>query len=149
MKMRLRLKRKKEIKEGGLRDKVAGKIAAGILRLQTQFSDRMNKIFSTMNTKHIKLWLIIFSFSSGGLSIYFFVSALTEKKPVPVQVDRIHMLLHLNEDAADEMNNRVDASVYDRIQEYKRYMDSTGEAIRPSLADSIKMLEEIYLSQQK
>jgi hypothetical protein len=47
------------------------------------------------------------------------------------------------------MENPVPDEMYQNIQEYKRYMDSLGEPIRPSLLDSIKILEEIYSQQKK
>ena len=50
-------RKKKEAKETPLQDKVAGKIAGGLIKVQTKFSNGMNKIVSTMTTKKVKIWL--------------------------------------------------------------------------------------------
>ena len=63
-------KRNKEQKESKLQDKLAGKIVGAGIKLQTKFADRMNKIFSGMNTTKLKHLLIIFCLGCGGYSIY-------------------------------------------------------------------------------
>ena len=124
-------------------DKVAGKIAGAIILFQSKLSRRMNRM------KHLKIFLILCCLSFAGMSIYFIVDAVVSKPVRPVRVERINIPVHVNNRDAETMNNQLDVSVYERIQNYKKYMDSIGEAIRPSLADSIKMIEEMYLSQQK
>jgi len=131
-------KRKKIAKENPLQDKVAGKIAAGILKMQGNLADRMNKM------RHLKILLIGFCFLSGSLSIYFFVAAIVAKPSGSIRIDRVRMPEHLKR-SGDEMPE----DIYRDIQEYKKYMDSIGEPIRPGLMDSIKVLEELYLSQKK
>jgi hypothetical protein len=148
MKMILR-KRKKQLKENPLRDKVAGKIAGGLLTVQTKFSDKMNKIFSTMKVKRMKLWLILFCFISGGLSIYFFIDALVAKPKTSIKIDNVKMPQHFDKSGDEIMQNPVPDEMYRNIQDYKKYMDSIGEPIRPGLLDSIKILEELYLSTKK
>lgn len=148
MKMFLR-RNKKEIKETPLQDKVAGKIAGGLLTLQTKFSDGMNKMFSNMKVQRIKMWLIVFCFISGGLSIYFFINALVAKPKTGLSIDNVRIPEHFDQSGDEIMENPVTDEMYQYIQDYKKYMDSMGEIIRPSLVDSIKILEEIYLQQQK
>ena len=127
----------------GNKDKVANKIAKGILKIQTYFSNRMNKL------KYLKLFLICFCFVSGSLSIYFFVDAIVSKPKVKIKIDRIQTPRPIYERDEEMYNNKIPDEIYQQIQAYKRYADSTGEVIRPGLADSMRILEEMYLQQQK
>ena len=142
-------RKKKESKETPIQDKVAGKIAGGLIKVQTKFSDGMNKLVSTMTTKKLKMWLLAFCFISGGLSVYFFVTAIVTKPKPVFKIDNVHVPEHFDKSGDEIMENAVPDETYQHIQEYKRYMDSLGEPIRSSLLDSIKILEEIYLQQQK
>lgn len=142
-------RKNKEPKETPVQDKVAGKIAGALIKVQTKFSEGMNKLVSTMTTKKVKVWLAAFCLVSGGLSVYFFVNALV-RKPKPVfKIDNVHVPAHFDKSGDETMQNLVPDEMYQNIQEYKSYMDSLGEPIRPSLLDSIKILEEIYLQQKK
>lgn len=142
-------RKKKEPKETPLQDKVAGKIAGGLIKVQTKFSDGMNKLISTMTIKKVKMWLAAFCIVSGGLSVYFFVNALVSKPKQVFKIDNVHVPEHFDKSGDEIMENPVPDEMYQNIQEYKRYMDSLGEPIRPSLLDSIKFLEEIYSQQKK
>lgn len=127
----------------GNKDKVAQKVAQGILKVQTSFSNRMNKL------KYLKLFLIWFCFISGSLSIYFFVDAIVSKPKVKIKIDHISSPRPIYEHDEEMYNNKIPDEIYKQIQAYKRYADSTGEIIRPGLADSMRILEEMYLQQQK
>lgn len=142
-------RKNKEPKETPLQDKVAGKIAGGLIKVQTKFSDGMNKLISTMTIKKVKIWLAAFCIVSGGLSVYFFVNALVSKPKQVFKIDNVHVPEHFDKSGDEIMENPVPDEMYQNIQEYKRYMDSLGEPIRPSLLDSIKILEEIYSQQKK
>lgn len=142
-------RKNKEPKETPLQDKVAGKIAGGLIKVQTKFSDGMNKLISTMTIKKVKMWLAAFCIVSGGLSVYFFVNALVSKPKQVFKIDNVHVPEHFDKSGDEIMENPVPDEMYQNIQEYKRYMDSLGEPIRPSLLDSIKILEEIYSQQKK
>ncbi len=142
-------RKKKEVKETPLQDKVAGKIAGGLIKVQTKFGNGMDKIVSTMTTKKVKVWLAVFCIVSGGSSIYFFVNALVTKPKPVFKIDAVHVPKHFDKSGDEVMENPLPDEMYQHIQEYKKYMDSLGEPIRPSLLDSIKILEEIYLQQQK
>ena len=130
-------------KENPLRDKVAGKIAGSMLKVQTFFAMKMNKI------KDLKLFLVIFCLVSGGLSIYFFVNAIVSKPKQTFKVEPIRMLQHFDKTGDEVMENVMPADIYQQIQDYKKYMDSIGQPIRPGMLDSMRILEEIYLQQQK
>lgn len=140
---------RKEPKENLLQDKVAGKIAGGLIKVQNKFSDAMNKLVSKITRKTMKVWLGMFCLISGGLSIYFFVNAIVSKPKTSIKVDTIRIPKYFDKSGDEIMENPVPDEMYQNIQEYKKYMDSLGEPIRPSQLDSIKILEKIYLQQQK
>jgi hypothetical protein len=142
-------RKKKETTENPLQDKVAGKIAGGFIWLQTKFSNWMNKIFTGMNRKKLKIILIAFCLVSGGLSIYFFIDALVSSPKAKFKIDQVRMPQHFDKSGDEVMENAMPDDIYQQIQDYKRYMDSIGESIRPGLADSMRILEEIYLQQKK
>ena len=102
-----------------------------------------------MTIKKVKMWLAAFCIVSGGLSVYFFVNALVSKPKHVFKIDNVHVPEHFDKSGDEIMENPVPDDMYQNIQEYKRYMDSLGEPIRPSLLDSIKILEEIYSQQKK
>lgn len=135
--------RKKKLKENPLQDKVAGKIASGLIWLQTIIADRMNKL------KNLKAILIGFCVISSGLSIYFLVDAIIAKPNQSLKIDPIRMPQHFDKSGDEVMESAMPEDIYQQIQEYKKYMDSIGQPIRPGMMDSIKILEEIYLQQQK
>lgn len=127
----------------GKADKIAGKIAGKILRVQGWLSDRMNGF------KYLKVLLICFCVLSAGLSIYFFTDAIVSKPKAKVHIDRIHTPRMIDEPSENMYDQRIPDEIYQQIQDYKHYADSAGEPIRPGLADSMRILEELYLQQQK
>src|SRR5688572_2859568 len=116
----------------GTKDKVAQKIAGGILNFQNAFSNRMNRL------KSLKLILICFCVISGSLSIYFLVDAIVSKPKQKIRIDHIRTPKPIYEPSEELYDERIPDEIYFGIQEYRRYMDSTGEAIRPGLADSMR-----------
>lgn len=143
-------RRKRKVKNANpLQDKVAGKVASLFFYLQNKFSEVMTKIVSRVNTKELKMALVIFCILSGGLSGYFLVDALVAKPKPAIKIDPIKMPEHFDRSGDEVMENVLPEDIYREIQEYRRYMDSIGEPIRPGLQDSMRILEEIYLQQQK
>jgi hypothetical protein len=128
---------------GSNKEKIATKIAGGIIKVQTRFSERVNRL------KNLKGILIVFCFISGSLSVYYLVTALTTKPKARIHIDRIRAPRPIEDPAEDIYSEKIPDVIYYSIQEYKRYMDSTGEQIRPGLADSMRVIEEMYLQQQK
>lgn len=124
------------------RDRIAARVAHGILTLQAKVSDRMNKL------KSIKIILIGFCLLCGSLSLYFFIDAFASKPKTRVTIERIHPVQTI-EEPENIYDPRIPDEIYQQIQDYKRYADSTGESIRPGLADSMRVLEEMYLQQKK
>lgn len=126
-----------------IKDKVARKIAGSILDFQLSFSNRMNKLRS------LKMILISFCLVSGSLSIYFLADAIVNKSKPGIKVDRIRTPRPIYAPFEDMYNEDIPDEIYQGIQEYKMYMDSIDEPVRPGLADSMRVLEEMYLQQQK
>jgi hypothetical protein len=142
-------KRKKVTTENPLQDKVAGKIAFVFVQLQEGFACGMQKLFGGMTMKRIKLWLVAFCVGSGGLSVYFFINALVSKPKATFKIDQVRMPQHFDRSGDEIMETDISEDLYQQLQDYRRYMDSAGLAIRPSLQDSMRVLEEMYLQQQR
>lgn len=142
-------RKRREPNENPLQDKLARKIAWGFVLVQNKFSEIMNKRFANMPTKRVKIFLIAFCLFSGGLSLYFLVSAIVTKPKPAFRIDQVKVPQHFDRSGDEVMENEMPADIYREIQEYRYYMDSIGEPIRPGLQDSMRVLEEIYLQQQK
>lgn len=142
---------KKNIKlpEQPVTDTIAGKIAGFFIHLQLLFANGMEKMFSSMPLKKVKVLLVVFCIVSGGSSIYFFITALAVESTTPFKIDRVNVPQHYDRTGDDNIENEVTEGMYLQLQRYKLYMDSLGQPIRPSLLDSITVLEEIYLQQKK
>lgn len=142
-------KRKNKVNEYPLQDKVAKGIAGFFIKVQIKFADSMNKRVSGISIKRMKFFLTLFCLFWGGLSVYFMANAVFGSKQPAIKVDQVKVLQHVNPHDDVEIKNQVDFETYLQIQDYKKYMDSTDQEIRPGLLDSMKVLEQIYLSQQK
>lgn len=134
--------RKKYKVHNKLQDKVAGKIATILLGVQTRFSNRMNRL------KNLKWLLILFCVLSGSLSIFFIADAIITVPKKQIQIDRVRIPQHLHQPDDTVIRPAIPADIIRQLQDYKRYMDSIGETIRPGLLDSMRVLEEIYSEQQ-
>ncbi len=124
------------------KDRIAQKIASGILSMQTRFSNRMNRL------RNLKLILVGFCVISGSLSMYYFVNAIVSKPKATIRIDRIRSRGTFEAPPGELFHEKIPEEIYRSIQVYRRYMDSTGEAIRPGLSDSMRTLEDLYLQQQ-
>ena len=142
-------KKNKEQNENHARDKVAGKIATFFMKVQTKFSNFMNKKVSHLSLTKMKILLTLFCLSWGGLSIYFIVNAVFDSKQISIKIDRINIPIPIERPDDRLSEDHVDEETFLQIQDYKKYMDSTHQPIRPGLLDSMNVLEQIYLSQQK
>lgn len=125
------------------KEKLATKIANSILSVQSKLSDRINRF------RGLKTLLIVFCIVSAGLSTYFLVDAITRKPKAKIKIDRIRSPRPAYETPEEMYDEKIPEEIYYNIQNYRRYMDSIGEPIRPGLADSMRMLEQMYLQQQK
>lgn len=131
------------------KDKAANKISSTLLKVQTKTSNAMNKRISGISGKRMKIILIVFCLFWGGLSFYFIAHAIFGSKQPVIKVDQVRIPQHINKSGDEETEGRVDGDTYQKIQAYKKYMDSTQQEIRSGLLDSMNVLEQIYLSQQK
>lgn len=109
----------------------------------------MNKRISGISGKRMKIILLAFCLFWGGLSVYFIAHAVFGSKQPAIKVDEVRIPRHINKSGDEEIESRVDGDIYQKIQAYKKYMDSTHQEIRFGLLDSMNVLEQIYLSQQK
>lgn len=156
-------KRKKKEGDVGVSDKVAGKIAGFGMALQNRFAATMNKLFEKMNYKRLKIWLVVFCICCGGYSIYLLVDAIMRPatNQQSIKIDPVKVPRHYN-NTGDEMltpDNAVDEETFQKIQAFKKYMDSLKltankqyDSIlvaRPYLMDTVLMLEQIYYSQKQ
>ena len=132
--------KKKKNREHPLADKAANKIAAAILTVQTKTSNAVNNKINKVPVKQLKFFLFLFCLSWGSLSMYFIVFDRKTK----IKIDKVRTVRQPSEN----QSYKVDSEIIEQIHAYKRYMDSLGEPVRPSLLDSMNVLEEIY-SQQK
>ncbi len=143
---------RKNVSDNTWTDKAADKIAGAGIKLQTKITSAMNKKTSNISNRKMKTGLIFFCFISGGFSIYLAGNAIfgKEKKQTVLEVKRINTPRHFDKTGSEinAQNNYVPEHLYQELQAYKRYMDSTGQLIRKGLSDSIQMLEQIYHSQK-
>ena len=142
-------RKRKERKENPLQDKVAEKIAGFLTWLQIKFSTTMNKRVAGMNLKKLKVALLGFCLLSGGLSTYFFVDALVSEPRKKFKMDKVRIPTHFDKSGDEVMNHVMPDDIYQQLQDYQHYMDSIGVPIRPGLLDSMRIIEQIYLQQQK
>lgn len=162
--MRLFKKQKKKVEpDNAVSDKVAGKIAKAGIALQNNFAKGMDKIFAGMNTKRLKIYLIIFCIGCGGYSIYLFADAIVspDAKNKALQIDKASIPKHFEDTGDDIMatDNTVDEETFNQIQQFKKYLDSLKQSksylydsiitARPFLMDTVLMLEQIYYSQKQ
>jgi hypothetical protein len=162
--MRLFKKQKKKIETGNaVSDKVAGKIARAGIIVQSKFANGMNKIFTGMNVKRLKLSLIIFCIGCGGYSVYLFTDAIVNPaaNQNAIRIEQAIVPKHFDK-TGDEIistENNVDEETFNQIQQFKHYLDSLRQnksylydsilTARPLLMDTVLMLEQIYYSQKQ
>lgn len=123
----------------------------------------MDKIFAGMNTKRLKIYLIVFCIGCGGYSIYLFTDAIVspDAKNKVLQIDKASIPKYFEDTGDDIMatDNSVDEETFNQIQQFKKYLDSLKQSksylydsiitARPFLMDTVLMLEQIYYSQKQ
>jgi hypothetical protein len=144
-------------------DKVAAKIAKVGIIVQTKFADGMNKMFTGMNAKRLKLSLIIFCIGCGGYSIYLFtdaiVSPVANQNAIKIEQAVVPKYFDKTGDEIISAENNVDEETFNQIQQFKHYLDSLEQnksylydsilTARPLLMDTVLLLEQIYYSQKQ
>lgn len=159
-------KKKKEFQseeKTTMSDKVAGKIAGVGIKAQRLFAEKMNKLFMKTDFKRLKLILIFFCVSAGGYSIYLIAESVFSpgRKQKSFEIQQVDIPKHFNKTGDETVmpEATIDEQTYLQIQDFRKHMDSlklnrTTEydsilQARPGLMDSVQVLEQIYLSQQK
>ena len=145
---------------GGATDKLAGTIAAASENLQQGFSRKMNKYVEGVGLVRAR-WIIgVFALLFGGYSLYLIGNVLVgpeAKNTVSHEQISQPKYLHLSgiEIGAPVA---VDKETFLQMRVYRLFLDSLKSedpfrydsllSVRPGLPDSIRLLEEIYYSQQ-
>jgi hypothetical protein len=158
-------KRRSKSNEQPMQDKAAKGIAKLLLSIQMSFTNLMNRITKNMSIKSIKILLILFCLFGGGFSIYLVAAAILkpDSRQPELKIDRVNVPKYYDKSGNETLQSDqyVDQETYHQIQEYELFMDSLGKTqsglrlrdsillTRPGLADSIRMLKEIYQSQIK
>ena len=158
-------KRRNKSSERPSQDKAAKGIAKFLLSIQLSFTNVMNRITENMSSGNLKIVLILFCLFGGGFSIYLIGAAILkpDSGQTQINVDRVNIPKYFDKGGNEGLNANayVDQETFQRNLEYERFMDSLGKTssglrvrdsillTRPGLADSIKMLKEIYQSQLK
>ena len=128
-----------------VKDKAANRIAHGILKLQSGFSDYMFSMTKSWDQKSQWVFLIMVSLILGGMSIlaivvpyqltknqtYFLPDEITPSKTIPAQSERY----------------TITEKEFLMIQEYKSAHPNL-HAENPPLFDSLNLVEQIYYSQK-
>lgn len=143
-------------------DQMAEKISSGIQWLQKGFATIMNKAFRQVESKRLKVMVILFVLLSGGYSLFLIAATLIARtQQVTLKVEAINRPRYFNKTGSEtkEGNNSVSETTFQKIQSFKQYMDSLKlknvrmhDSIlfqRPMLMDSVRMLEELYYSQKQ
>lgn len=125
-------------------DKAAQGIAGSILKMQKAFASSMEKFSAKWQRKHQLIFLAVVSvvfivFSLRALVVPF--SGETKitnpggiRKPATVSTD---------------VEPRITKEEFERIQAFKKSLDSNTIKDRPGLMDSIQMVEALYYSNLK
>lgn len=107
----------------------------------------MNMLFASLSPKGRRNVLVLFCLFWGGLSGFYLFTAILKPGQSSLKVESINVPRHIDQNGNEETEYHVDQETYEKVQEYKKYMDSTHQQIERGLLDSINMLEQIYLSQ--
>ncbi len=127
------------------KDKVANRIAHGILNVQTSFANYLFSNTKKWNQRNQWAFLILVSLILGGLSIlaivvpyqlsknqtYIFPIPITPSKTIPVHQDEY----------------TITENEFQKIQEYKSVHPNL-RVENPPLFDSLNLVEQIYYSQK-
>ena len=130
------------MKDNHVGDKAAKNIANVWNRYQAKFCRVINSMLSTISPAKLKTTLIIFCLTSSCLSIYIVFSYDQPAFiPMPIEVPT-----HIREmgTKAIEQSPMVSTEAYQKIQVYKKLMDSLNQPIEKGLQDSLLLLENIY-----
>lgn len=142
-------------------DKAAVKIYKIIHEVQTGFASFMSKKLNHLSNKKRKTFFILLFILMGGLSVYQIVHGIISKSAISntVKIDKINFPIYAYESSIGRIE--IPKKDYESIVSFRHYMDSLKKGLngkyqydsilqaRPGLMDSVQVLEQLYLSQQK
>jgi hypothetical protein len=149
--------------------RLAGRASAGInkyvIERQTKLARFLNQKTETLSTGGKKLVLVAVCLVFGGLSLYVIVSTLGRPSKIDesIKPKAISVPEHASRTGEESLYPHIVVSAQEmwQVSSFKRYMDSLKSSLdgrplydsilkaRPNLLDTIAMLEELYLLQQK
>ena len=136
----------RQINKEALTDKAANGIAKGILKTQRGFAKYMRSLSKNWRNKQQWIFLYLVCLVFGGLSIVAIVNPFRAKDtnssliPKPIAVPK---------SIRQQRNGfAITENEFQQVQEYKAKHPNLQKE-RPSLFDSLSMIEEVYYSQKK
>lgn len=160
--MKLFKRHKTDVTEGpAWQDNVAVKIYKMVHQVQISFASFMSKKLNHLSAKRRKTVFILFFILIGSLSLYQIVYGIISDSAIgnTVKIDKINFPLHDSKSSIERIE--ITENDYQSITSFKHYMDSLNKNLngkyqydsilqaRPGLMDSVQVLEQLYLSQQK
>ncbi|HNP25093.1 MAG TPA: hypothetical protein PKL37_23655 [Panacibacter sp.] len=142
-------------------DKAAVRIYKLIHQMQTGFASFMSRKFNHLTIKKKKTVFILLFILIGGLSVYQIIHGIFSDSEIgtTVKIDKINFPVHNSKSNIERI--KVTEKDYQSIASFRHYMDSLNKILngkyqydsilqaRPGLMDSVQVLEQLYLSQQK
>ncbi|MEP6846739.1 MAG: hypothetical protein ABI861_12070 [Panacibacter sp.] len=140
-------------------DKAALMLFDSIHRSQVRFAAVMHRNLNHLPVRKKKVLFIIFFMLTGGLSGYYIFKGFLKSEGITYRTDKIRF--PINPDSYGDHPATMTEDDYESILSFKRYMDSLQRLdkgkyqydsilqARPGLMDSVQVLEQKYLSQQK
>lgn len=131
-------------KNPSIAEAAAGKIAGRILGIQRQFDARMGRLTKDWKRKQQWIFLYCICLAFGGLSLVAIIR--------PFSVPGHPTLMPKSISRPTQLNNHQDGFViteeeFRQVQAYKRAHPDLKE-VRPSLLDSLNLIEQTYYSQK-
>ena len=139
-------------KNHAIADKAAGRIAKGILKIQSRFASTLSKLSASWKTRQQWIFLYMVCLVFGGLSVVAVIQPFNKKasnvlsKPSAIRTPRM---------LPDENRNSVTITEdeFRKVHAFKESLDSVTKkkllARHPGLMDSLEMVEQLYYSQKK
>ena len=147
--------------EPGIRDRLAVKLAALLVTVQTIFARKMNRLFANVSVSRMKRLLILFCGMTCLLSTYFIVKALKsggDYNSIVVDQSKTPKFFNRTGELPSNDGIIIDEESFSKVQVFRQYMDSLKGSDssmyhsillqRPGLMDSIASLESLYYSQK-
>lgn len=137
---------KKNIGGNELTDKASNGIAKGILKLQNSFAKSMYSVTKKWKQKQQWLFLYLFCFLFGGLSVLVIVKSFKSREAdIAIIPKSISVPKNIYKESKAFL---ITENEFQKVQEYKRTHPNLIKE-RPGLFDSLILIEQFYYSQKK